>query len=89
MTKIKFKNEYFYKIKIHELNYTKEQIEKLIVASLKQNKDNLQEQFSKATHLIGYFILDDLLPTDLVTQIYNAFPKSHEMVLKKNIREFK
>ena len=89
MTKIKFKNEYFYKIKIRELDYTKEQIEKLIIASLKQNKDNLQEQFSKATHLIGYFILDDLLPTDLVRLIYNAFPKSHEMVLKKNIREFK
>ena len=59
---------------------TRKQIETLILTSLLQNKQRLQEQFESSKDEIGYFVLDDLLPEDFVTEVYEAFPKSEELV---------
>ena len=79
----------FIEKKIYRLIYTRDYIEKLILASLKLNKRKLQEQFLRTKSSIGYFFLDDLLPDNLVSLIYDAFPNNNAMVLKNNLREFK
>tara|TARA_R110002074_G_scaffold188788_4_gene354532 strand:+ start:164 stop:979 length:816 start_codon:yes stop_codon:yes gene_type:complete len=68
---------------------TRKQLEELILSSLSQNTQRLKEQFENSKDEIGYFVLDDLLPEDFVTEIYNAFPKSKELVKKQNFREYK
>jgi Rps23 Pro-64 3,4-dihydroxylase Tpa1-like proline 4-hydroxylase len=60
-----------------------------IFESLSKNKLHLTENFQNSDLKIKYFYLDDLLPTEIATNIYDSFPKSNEMILKKNIREHK
>lgn len=64
-------------------------IAQLILEKLEQNKEVLKKQFDQTKAEIGYFFLDDLLPESLALEIYNVFPKSEQMVLKKSIRENK
>ena len=61
----------------------------LIFEQLNKNKESLKIQFLATKSQIGYFFLDDLLPKGIAMEIYNVFPKSNEMVLKKSIREDK
>ncbi|WP_417351921.1 2OG-Fe(II) oxygenase [Flavobacterium alkalisoli] len=61
----------------------------LIYNSILQKKQELTEQYNKTAAGIGHFYLDNLLPEELALEIYKAFPKSEEMVLKKSIREDK
>lgn len=53
------------------------------------NKQKLALQYAESKEKIGYFFIDDLLPEAIVLQIYNAFPKPSEMILKNTIRERK
>ena len=62
---------------------------KLILASLQEKKEELKEQFKNSSNKIGYFYIDNVLPEELVLEIYKAFPKPGEMTLKKNLREHK
>ncbi len=68
---------------------TRKQIEALILASLLKNKQKLQAQFQASKSEIGYFVLDDVLPKDIVSEIYEAFPKNENLVKKQNLREYK
>tara|TARA_R110000787_G_scaffold113832_2_gene223166 strand:- start:207 stop:1022 length:816 start_codon:yes stop_codon:yes gene_type:complete len=68
---------------------TRKQIEELILSSLSQNSRKLKEQFESSKNEIGYFVLDDLFPKTFVTEIYEAFPKSIQLVKKQNLREYK
>lgn len=68
---------------------TTTEIANLILAKLSQNKDKLKKQFEASNHQIGYFFLDDLLPSELALQIEEAFPTKEQMVLKKSLRENK
>jgi len=61
----------------------------LIYDSLSKNKNALTQQYNASRNKIGYFFLDDLLPTDIAIEIYKAFPQPSAMVLKKSIREDK
>lgn len=61
----------------------------LILQSLIENKEQLKKQFASSKSEIGYFFVDNLLPEELVLELYNSFPKANEMVLKKSIREDK
>lgn len=61
----------------------------LIYNKLAEAKDNLKTQFENSKNKIGYFFIDGLLPDEVALEIYNAFPKPEEMVLKKSIREDK
>lgn len=64
-------------------------ITELIYNNLKSQEQFLKKQFSDSQSGIGFFYIDNLLPEELVTQIYNAFPTPSEMTLKKSIREYK
>jgi len=61
----------------------------LICSKLITNKEALKIQFLESKDTIGYFFIDDLLPKELATEIYNKFPTTKEAVRKKNLREFK
>ena len=67
----------------------KELLSDLIFEKLAQQKQFLKSKFSNSQHAIGYFFIDDLLPAEIATAIYEAFPTPDKMVLKKSIREDK
>lgn len=60
-----------------------------IYQEIKSNKVALQLHFADSKQAIGYFYLDNLLPDDIALKIYENFPESSQMVLKKSIREDK
>lgn len=60
-----------------------------IYQEIKSNKVALQLHFAASKEAIGYFYLDNLLPDDIALKIYENFPESSQMVLKKSIREDK
>lgn len=62
---------------------------KIIYQKINDNKIILSKQFEDSKETIGYIFIDDLLPKDIALELYNAFPKKHQMVLKKSIREDK
>jgi len=68
---------------------TRNNIAQLILTSLKENETSIKEMYEQSKSTIGYFFIDDLLPQNLVEEIYNSFPKPHEMVLKNSLREQK
>lgn len=61
----------------------------LIFEQLLKEKKSLSNQYTNSRSEIGYFYIDNLLPEKNVKEIYEAFPKPEEMVLKKSIRENK
>lgn len=61
----------------------------LLLDKLNSEKETLKERFQNSNSTIKYFYIDDLLPIEIATEIYRVFPKPEEMILKKNIREYK
>lgn len=61
----------------------------LIVEKLTKEKDTLKESFLKSKNDIGFFYVDDLLPKELVNDIYKKFPELSETKRRKNLREYK
>ena len=68
---------------------TRDEISKLIVLKLMQEKEVLKHDFKSRRKEIGYFFIDDLLPNELALNIYTKFPSTDKAVRKKNLREFK
>jgi Rps23 Pro-64 3,4-dihydroxylase Tpa1-like proline 4-hydroxylase len=50
---------------------------------------SIEHNFEATRNAIGYFVVDDLLPVELATGIYNAFPDPDSMKLRKSLREHK
>lgn len=71
------------------MNNSRKEIASIIIAKLIANKETLKRKFSETKKDIGYFYLDDLLPENLVLEIYKNFPQQNEIRLKKDIREYK
>ena len=71
------------------MDYNKSEIADLILAQLKSNKKEILASYMDSEHSIGYFFIDDLLPKELVLDIYQNFPSVKDAVLKKSLREFK
>jgi len=61
----------------------------IIYQKIIENKIALSKQFIDSKDTIGFIFIDDLLPEDLALELYKAFPKKEQMVLKKSIREDK
>lgn len=61
----------------------------LIVAKLTKEKTSLKEQFLRSQQQIGFFYIDNLLPEELVHDIYKNFPDLSKTKQRKNIREHK
>lgn len=68
---------------------SRKQISDWIVTSLEQRKQELHDQFKNTFDKIGYLVIDDLLPNDFVTKVYNNFPSTENAVERKSIRENK
>lgn len=60
----------------------------LIAERLRQERDRMRAEFA-APGRIGSTHVDDLLPEALVRQIYDRFPETERMTLKRSIKEHK
>lgn len=69
-----------------ELN--RKNIADLIVEKLHNNREILKKDFSIKGRINSCFI-DDLLPTEIAKDIYDAFPSPEEMAIHKSLRENK
>ncbi|WP_299254930.1 2OG-Fe(II) oxygenase [uncultured Aquimarina sp.] len=67
----------------------RDKIADLIFLKLKDNEEVLKNHFRETSRGIGYFYLDDLLPDDLVRNIFDKFPRTEDVKVKKSIREYK
>ncbi|APZ48020.1 2OG-Fe(II) oxygenase [Polaribacter reichenbachii] len=67
----------------------RKEIAALIVDRLNKEKQYLKSNFKKTKCEIGFFYIDDLLPKDIVLEIYRNFPKLSETKQRKNLRENK
>ncbi|WP_438966836.1 2OG-Fe(II) oxygenase [Flavobacterium sp.] len=61
----------------------------LILLNLEKHFHVLKEQYIASEKAIGFFYLDDLLPSEIALKIYTSFPDSKDLVLKKSLREDK
>ena len=61
----------------------------IIYKKIHEYKIELSKQFNDSKDTIGFIFIDDLLPEVLAAELYRAFPKKDQMVLKKSIREDK
>ncbi len=63
----------------------------LIVKKLANTKDSLKNQFCQKhpIQVARYFVLDELLPTEIAREIYAQFPKFNKMRLLNNFGELK
>lgn len=68
---------------------TRKDFADLILQKIVESAPSIKEQYEGSKGKIGYFFVDDLLPSELAYQLYEVFPKPEEMVLKKSIREDK
>ncbi|KJY86190.1 2OG-Fe(II) oxygenase [Vibrio neptunius] len=64
-------------------------LSKIISKKLEDNLPELKSLYQNSAHEIGYFYIDDLLPDEIVKEIYSCFPKPETMKLKKTLREYK
>ena len=71
------------------MEFTRKEIAKLIYNNLKSNEIGLKKQFSAHKNEIGFFYIDDLLPTEIALEIHKNFPNTKETVQRKSIREKK
>jgi Rps23 Pro-64 3,4-dihydroxylase Tpa1-like proline 4-hydroxylase len=70
------------------MKLTRELLASLITDNLQSNRARLKDEFNQAGR-INSCIIDDLLPLDIATEIYNAFPSAEEMTTYKSLRENK
>lgn len=71
------------------MQLSRKEIGDLIFKRIFEKKDELKTFYKEKKSTIGYFFLDDLLPDELVTCIYDSFPEVEVTKQKKSIREFK
>jgi len=67
----------------------RKEISSLIYKNLVENKKEIHQQFLSNKEQIGFFYVDDLLPTELALKIHACFPKTSDTVQRKNLREQK
>jgi|TARA_B110000908_G_C10189384_1_gene419708 Rps23 Pro-64 3,4-dihydroxylase Tpa1-like proline 4-hydroxylase len=67
----------------------RDELAKLILNRLNKDKELLKQQYDKSKNKIGYFYIDNLLPTEIVDEIDNQFPNQNKMSLKKSLKENK
>lgn len=70
------------------MKLTRTNLADLIFEKLTASKEQLKKEFNQKGRINSCFI-DDLLPSDIATEIYEAYPSPEEMALHKSIRENK
>lgn len=71
------------------MEYTTEILSNHIYNKLKTKKDQAKIQYSSSKDQVGYFIIDDLFPTEIAKECFKIFPSKAEMTRLKSIREYK
>ena len=61
----------------------------IIIEQLKINEYHIRQLAEQSINKIGYFYIDNVLPEDYARKLFNVFPKTKDMILRKNIREYK
>lgn len=74
----------------HQMEVTADRatIAEYVCARLAPKLQECQEQYAHRL-TSRYFVVDDLLPTDLATAIHGSFPSPTELMLRKSLREMK
>ena len=67
----------------------RKELSDLIFNKIESQKSSLTSDYTSSKNKIGYFFVDDLLPIEVAQTIFEKFPNSNEMILKKSIRENK
>ena len=67
---------------------TRLKIADIIFSKLVSGKDHYKNEFQNSTQ-INSCIIDDLLPLDLATEIYNSFPPPNKMGEHRSLKENK
>lgn len=70
-------------------NLYRDTIANFIYCRLKDTKDELKKKFDLTSSGIGCFYVDDLLPIEVVKRIYESFPSTSDVNIKKSMREYK
>jgi Rps23 Pro-64 3,4-dihydroxylase Tpa1-like proline 4-hydroxylase len=71
------------------MHITKDILSSLILERLKANSHKLDDEYQSSYSEIGYFICDDLLPSEIAMEIYKKFPANSDLTKNKSIRESK
>jgi Rps23 Pro-64 3,4-dihydroxylase Tpa1-like proline 4-hydroxylase len=66
----------------------REELAVLIAQKLRSQQDACSAFFLSQA-IARYFYIDDLLPTEIVTEVFGSFPQKEAMFLRKNWREHK
>lgn len=67
----------------------RKELSDLIFSKIESQKQALINDYKNSENKIGYFFIDDLLPIEIANTIFEKFPKSSEMVLKKSLAQQK
>jgi len=67
----------------------REKIAELIFLKLKDTEEVLKNHFQETSKGIAYFYLDAVLPDDVARAIFDKFPHTTDVKVKKSIREYK
>jgi Rps23 Pro-64 3,4-dihydroxylase Tpa1-like proline 4-hydroxylase len=70
------------------MEITRKYLADLILAKLISQKEHLKKEFNQSGRINSCFI-DDLLPSELASKIYDAYPSPEEMTIYKSLRENK
>lgn len=70
-------------------HFQRKELSELILQKLKDNEVELKENFDQTKDTIGYFFLDDLLPIEIANHLYDSFPATDQVTLKKSLKEYK
>jgi Rps23 Pro-64 3,4-dihydroxylase Tpa1-like proline 4-hydroxylase len=87
-TRLGFSALFFYDTYAPMKTYNYESLGALIADRILEQKDALRAQFHEP-HTISRMVIDDLLPEDLATELYQAFPKASDMLLNNSLAERK
>ncbi|MBB6127049.1 2OG-Fe(II) oxygenase [Mucilaginibacter lappiensis] len=70
-------------------NIDRKSLADLIYSKILSEELIIQKQFDQSKDKIGYFFVDDLLPKNIASYIYERFPKPEQTTLKRSLREYK
>lgn len=68
---------------------SQEHLSLLIADRLQEMMPSIQNNYQLTSSEIGYFICDDLLPTDMAMEIWEKFPDNSKLSKNKSLRERK
>ncbi|WOD42907.1 2OG-Fe(II) oxygenase [Hwangdonia lutea] len=66
-----------------------DEISRLICCKIKENRASLINSYNLSENNVGYFFIDDLLPSQIAKKCFEVFPDKSNMRRLKSIREFK